>query len=137
MSVLARRPDSIGAPPCRRSRRGSPLALGCVLRMLSSSSLGTDGGVRWLTSFMQHVCPRSSSRQHRCSALPTLAEGFSARARLRPEDAVFLLARDRRRCPMAYFVHAACLSSLVVQTASVLRLADARGGVLRSRSAAS
>src|SRR5215203_1706394 len=43
---------------------------------------------------------------------------FSARARLRPEDAVFLLARDRRRCPIALFVRAACLPSLVVQTAS-------------------
>src|SRR5688500_5230258 len=44
---------------------------------------------------------------------------FSARARLRPIDAVFLLVRDRRK---------ACLPSLVVQTASGLRLADARGG---------
>src|SRR5215211_7132014 len=53
------------APPHRRSRRGSPLALGCALRMLSSSSLGTDDGVRCLWSSVGLACPRSSSRQHR------------------------------------------------------------------------
>src|SRR5215216_4229770 len=53
------------APPHRRSRRGSPLALGCALRMLSSSSLGTDEGIRCLWSSVGLACPRSSSRQHR------------------------------------------------------------------------
>src|SRR5215208_5931165 len=53
------------APPHRRSRRGSPLALGCALRMLSSSSLGTEDGVRYLISFVGLACPRSSSGQHR------------------------------------------------------------------------
>src|SRR5215218_8162691 len=52
------------------------------------------------------------------SASPTLAEGFSARARLRPQDAVFLLARDRRGYPISLVVWGASLPSLVAQAPS-------------------